>query len=213
MKYIIANWKAHKTLGETKTWVSDFLLEVHDLKETIVIIAPPYPLIIPTYELIKNQNNIFVASQDISKFDTGSYTGEVPAQTIKDVAKYAIIGHSERRENFKEDNETLAQKAKKAIENSIQPIFCVRSVGDPIPMGIKLVAYEPVSAIGTGYNEPIEKVLDVKKNLNLDKNIRFIYGGSVNPSNFKTYLDSPKIDGLLIGSASQDPKEFSKMLS
>lgn len=213
MKYIIANWKARKNLEEAKIWVNSFFQKVTALKETILIIAPPYPLILPIYELIKDKNNVHVASQDISKFDSGSYTGEVSAQTLKGIVKYSIIGHSERRQYFNEDNETLSQKTKKATENSIEPIFCVRNVHDPIPDGVNIVAYEPVDAIGTGSNEPVDKVLNVKKSLKLDINKKFIYGGSVNSTNYKIYLDSSEIDGLLIGSASLNPEEIAKMLS
>ena len=95
-----------------------------------------------------------------------------------------------------------------AKKYQIEPIFCLRNENDPIPAGIQIVAYEPVYAIGSGDNEPVEKVLAVKQKLKLSKNTVFLYGGSVNKNNISSYLHRQEIDGLLIGSASLTAKEF-----
>ena len=73
---------------------------------------------------------------------------------------------------------------------------------------MKFVAYEPVAAIGTGQNESLDKVLEMKKKMTLPAGCIFIYGGSVNEKNVHEYLVSDEIDGFLIGKASLDPAQF-----
>jgi triosephosphate isomerase len=77
-----------------------------------------------------------------------------------------------------------------------------------LSLRVKFVAYEPTSSIGTGNNDDINHVLEIKKQLHLAEATVFLYGGSVNVENCTTYLENPEIDGLLIGSASLDPHEL-----
>ena len=100
--FIVANWKAHKTQEEAIAW----LLEVKDSYNNTdsqstnktVVVCPPYPLMpIVANFITENSLPLHVGSQDISVFNTGAYTGEVPATTLEKFAKFCIIGHSERR--------------------------------------------------------------------------------------------------------------------
>ena len=83
-----------------------------------------------------------------------------------------------------------------------------RDEKDPIPNGVKIVAYEPVAAIGTGQNESPEQTVAMKKKMNLPKDCIFIYGGSVNEKNAGEYFATGEIDGFLIGKSCLDPKQF-----
>lgn len=213
MKYFIANWKANKNLNEAIQWIEKFLtLPLRD-DGIKVVICPPYPLLYPLKEKIKNAKNVYLGTQDISSFESGSYTGEVSVKTLQGLTEYVIIGHSERRKYFNENGQTLFKKTQLAKTYGIEPIFCIRDEKDALPDLVKIVAYEPVYAIGSGNNEPVEKVLELKQKLNLPKPCSFIYGGSVSIDNATSYLDSPEIEGFLVGGASLNPDEFLKIIN
>ncbi len=218
MRYIIANWKANKNIEEAEKWVNEFsallkndkeLLKKIQAKSLEIIIAPSFHLLNRVKELIPE--NIFLAAQDLSFYNRGSYTGEVPASTLTGLVDYAILGHSERRKYFKETNNVVDQKIALALENDIEPILCVRGREDLIPKGVMIVAYEPEWAIGTGKNAELKEVLEMKKLLPLNRDSKFLYGGSVDENSIRDYLNSDGIDGFLVGGASNNPESFYKM--
>src|SRR3989344_4204205 len=117
MKYIIANWKANKNIEEAEKWVNEFsallknnkeLLKKIQAKSLKIIIAPSFHLLSKVKELLPE--NIFLVAQDLSFYNRGSYTGEVPSSTLVGLVEYAILGHSERRKYFKETNNVVDQK-------------------------------------------------------------------------------------------------------
>lgn len=208
MKYVIGNWKAYKNEREALDWIDKFIS--FDLSKFAgkveIVLCPPSPLLTLVKEKLKNLP-VKLGSQDISFFHSGSYTGEVSAHTLKGIVDYCIIGHSERRKHFNETDAMLSQKAANALDFEIKPIFCIRSTVDKIPEKVSIVAYEPISAIGTGDNEEPNKVLAIKEILGKKPEI-FIYGGSVTSSNAKEYLSLSQIDGVLPGGASLKPDVF-----
>ncbi len=212
MKYIIANWKANKDLGQAREWLETFSKNYRQNEDAIIIIAPSFPFLQEVVNFSKEIKNIYTAAQDLSQFEEGSFTGEVTAKSLQGLIDYVILGHSERRKNFNERNEIIAQKVELAHKYQIKTILCLGSKVDELIKGVEMVAYEPSEAIGTGNNESIENVLEFKKSLQLD-NSKFLYGGSVNDQNIKDYLGSDQIDGLLVGGASLDAEQFSRIIS
>ncbi len=208
MKYILGNWKANKNFTEMKQWIYTFNREYHAQENVTLGVFPPLPFISYAQGKLKDCRNVFVGAQTISTYEKGSYTGEVTATTLEGVAEYAIIGHSERRKTFGETDEQLAEKVKQALAHKMIPVYCVRDEKDIIPPGVKIIAYEPVAAIGTGQNEPPEQTVAMKKKMNLPKDVVFIYGGSVNEKNAFDYFATGEIDGFLIGKACLDPAQF-----
>lgn len=191
-----------------KQWIYTFKREYRAHENVTLGIFPPLPFISYVQGKLKDCRNVFVGSQTLSSFEKGSYTGEVTATTLEGVASHSIIGHSERRKTFGETDEQLAEKVKQALDHHITPVYCVRDEKDPIPVGIKFVAYEPVAAIGTGQNEPPEQTSAMKAKMKLPKDVVFIYGGSVNEKNAFDYFATKEIDGFLIGKACLDPVQF-----
>lgn len=173
-----------------------------------IIICPPYPFIPLLIEKMARLPFVKIGSQDLSLYYQGAYTGEVTAHTLSHLASYAIIGHSERREHFGEKEDVLFSKVEHAKKANIEPVFCVRDENDTIPSAAKIIAYEPVSAIGTGQSDSLDNVLAMKATLKLPENGIFIYGGSVTESNVHLYLKHHDIDGVLLGGASLDPQRF-----
>lgn len=212
MKYVIGNWKANKNFDEVKTWIQTFLISYHARPEVSVILCPPHSFISYLAEKLISIENVSVGAQTISSIESGSYTGEVTAKSLVGMLRYAIIGHSERRIAFKETSEDLVLKTVQAKKYGIEPIYCVRDEKDLIPENVKLISYEPVSSIGTGQNESLEKILEIKNRLILPKDTVFLYGGSVNEDNVKEYLLSGQIDGFIIGGASLDVNQFLRII-
>ena len=207
--FIVANWKSNKTIPEVAEWFRTF----NNLQLTInkeVIICPSFTLIPFVKEsIVKGQSSIAVGVQDISLFDEGAYTGEVNGKQIKEFADFVIIGHSERRKNFLENDDLLFRKAELANKYGLTPIFCVQDETTKIPGNVEIVAYEPVFAIGTGNPDTPENAERLAVQIKATKGeIAVLYGGSVTSKNIKGFTQMPNIDGVLVGGASLDAKEF-----
>jgi triosephosphate isomerase len=154
MKYILGNWKANKNFVEVKQWIYAFQREYKAHEQVTLGIFPPFPFISYVQGKLKDCRNVFVGAQTISSFEKGSYTGEVTATSLEGVAEYAIIGHSERRKQFTETDEQLAEKVNQALAHNIIPLYCVRDENDPIPNGVTFIAYEPVASGQVRMNLP-----------------------------------------------------------
>lgn len=222
MKYFIANWKENKNIDETTSWISKFLellknnakvwshLESDKLK---IIICPQHTLIYSVANALGKIKNLHIGAQNISHFDEGSYTGEVSARSIENVVDFVILGHSERRLYFNETEEQLARKVELARKYKLEPILCLRNENDKVLKDVDIIAYEPVAAIGIGKSQDLENIIEMKKKLNLNPNIKYIYGGSANAQNIDKYRNSSEIDGFLISTASLDPVSFFNAIS
>ncbi len=210
--FIIANWKSYKTSLEAKEWleqISNFQFPVSNEKEVIVCV--PFTLL-PILKEYTDQASLSVkiGAEDVSPFEEGADTGEVNAEQVKEFADYAIIGHSERRKYFNEDDALLTKKVQMALQFQVTPIFCVQDENTFIPTGVTLVAYEPIFAIGSGTPDTPENAEKVIKTIK-SKNplVQYVlYGGSVKPENINTFTTSPSIDGALVGGASLEAEKF-----
>lgn len=216
--FIIANWKSNKTILEATEWFRTINNSpvTFNKEEKEVIVCAPFTLLPKVKKLTVNCSlSIVVGAQDISPFDEGAYTGEVNGEQIKEFADYVIIGHSERRQYFKEDRETLNRKVIMASKYNLLPIFCVQDQNTPIPPNVKIVAYEPVSAIGTGNPdtpENAEQIAILIKASNREIT-NVLYGGSVTSENINSFTKMSNIDGVLVGTSSLDPTEFLKIIN
>ncbi|MEK7185972.1 MAG: triose-phosphate isomerase [Patescibacteria group bacterium] len=212
--FIIANWKSNKTLDEAKDWLNKFSdhlkSESIDLSNKEIIICPSFTLLGFLSDLNRSLNlPIKLGAQDISPFDQGAYTGEIYGGQIKELADYAIIGHSERRQNFNESDETIFKKADQARKFAVIPVFCIQNENTTIPENISVIAYEPPSAIGTGHPDTPENADKIAEMVKSKYNTQFVlYGGSVKSENVKSFSDMPNIDGFLVGGASLNPSDF-----
>ena len=236
-KLVIANWKLNGSASFIRDFVQD--LGVADISslEADVVICPPFAYL-ETLIRALDETLIDVGSQDVSANETGAYTGEVAADMIADIgAKYAIVGHSERRAYHDETDDLVVEKTKQALAAGLTPVCCVGEslddrqsgktelvVGDQVRALIDafkpldhldrlVIAYEPVWAIGTGKTAQPEEAQAVHafiRNLLDDAGpkVSILYGGSVKPANAKELFSQPDIDGGLIGGASLVPQDF-----
>lgn len=200
---------------EANSWLQGLKIEDLRLTNKEIIICPPLTALPILKSLIINhKSSIKLGAQDISPFEEGAYTGEVSAKQIKEFADYVLIGHSERRKNFMENNEMLFKKVELANKYDLTPIFCVQGKKTQIPLNSNIIiAYEPINAIGTGHPDTPENAQAVASFLKKNYNVGYVlYGGSVTSKNVKEFTQMPNIDGVLIGRASLDAQEFYKII-
>jgi len=174
-KIIAGNWKMFKTIPEARSLVKQLCarMDKNPPKKTKVIVCPPFTSLSPVYEIIKG-SRLFMGAQNLFWDEEGAYTGEVSARMIKNTgARYVIVGHSERRAIFGEDENTINRKIKIALNKGLKVIHCVGETLEHREQGLTqeivvnqmewdlkgikedllkniIFAYEPVWAIGTG---------------------------------------------------------------
>lgn len=213
--WVIANWKSNKNIQEALDWVSQVGPQIPKNDPPAgglkVVVCPTFSCLSEVKKAVTVGGfPILVGSQDISAFGVGAYTGEEPAELLKDLISLSIIGHSERRQNFSETDEIVSKKVEQANKNNITPLVCVQGLDTPVPNNCKLLAYEPIFAIGTGNPDTPENANQIAKTLKekYGQDIEVLYGGSVTSENIKSFIDKKNINGALIGKASLDPQEF-----
>ena len=242
---IVGNWKLNKTIGEAVALVAALRSLVADITEVEVVVAPVFTGLSAVAEALTD-GDIRLAAQDVFWEDTGAFTGEVSPGMLKDVGcDYVIVGHSERRQYFGETNKNVNRKAKAAHAHGLIPIICVgetleeREAGntgavvkDHLLNGITglsadqivstIIAYEPVWAIGTGYNATpvqaqeihalIRSLLSEVYSADVTSQVRIQYGGSVKPDNAAELIAQPDVDGALVGTASWEADSFAQIV-
>jgi triosephosphate isomerase (TIM) len=212
--FIVANWKSNKTESEAREWLDGFKIQDLELTNKEIIICPSFTLLpnLKSY-FLNHKSSVRLGSQNISSFGEGAYTGEVNGKQIEELADYVIIGHSERRNNFKETDEIIFKKFKLAKEAGLNIIYCVQGKETKIPENADTVAYEPVYAIGTGNPDTPENADKVGIYFKANSQVRnVLYGGSVTAANVNSFTQMPNLDGVLVGKASLDPSEFLQII-
>jgi triosephosphate isomerase len=239
---IAGNWKMNGGLVANESLVKA-LLEGLAHPACDIALCAPAPYLAQLQSLLKG-SPIDWGSQDVSAHEQGAYTGEVSAAMLRDFGcRYAIVGHSERRQYHGETDEVVAAKAQRALGAGVTPIVCVgetlqqREAGET-EMVVKrqlaavihtvghciseiVVAYEPVWAIGTGKTATPEQAQQVHAVLRAQlaaattnpKRVHILYGGSMNAANAASLLTQPDIDGGLIGGASLKAPDFLQIIS
>jgi triosephosphate isomerase (TIM) len=170
-----ANWKMNLSVEQAITLLDEIVSKNIRLSENQeAVFGVPFPYLLLAKDKINNSKNYFVAAQNCYTKESGAFTGEVSAAMLSSLdIKYVIVGHSERREYFSEDNQTLSLKVDVCLKNNLKPIFCcgesleIREAGtqnDYVETQLKeslfhldssaikdfVIAYEPIWAIGTG---------------------------------------------------------------
>lgn len=214
-KIIAANWKSNITKFEAKKWINDVSLEFQN-SDIEIVIFPPFTLLDLLSGYIKvNSLPLSLGAQNISPFESGPYTGEVSGALIKEFADYVLIGHSERRTLFNENEEMINRKIEEALRFDLKPIVCISETDQVKNLNSDkiMLAYEPISSIGTNKPEDPQLVSQKINEIQTEKRVDVIYGGSVDGQNVKDYLAKENISGVLIGSSSIDPQNFIKILN
>ena len=230
---IAGNWK----MNGSKKNLSDLAEQLFSLQcDADVVIFPPNVYIRDAIEAFSGAS-IAVGAQNVSEHSHGAYTGEISSEMLIDIGcEYCIVGHSERRSLYGEDNFKIAGKFYQANEAGLIPILClgetlnqrekdetldvitaqlnavVEYTGKALPSDL-VIAYEPIWAIGSGKPASTDQIQIVHQYIRCKLqekgfSAKILYGGSVTPENTKELLKESDIDGLLVGGASLDAKSF-----
>lgn len=181
---VVGNWKLNGNLSSTRELVSGVLAGLSAVANTDVGVCPPYPFLSLASELL-DSSAIKLGAQDVSDQESGAFTGEVSGGMLKDVGcHFVLVGHSERRSLFMEDDAFTARKFVAAQNAGLVPILCVGELLEERESGVteqvvarqldavielagvnalqqSVIAYEPVWAIGTGKTASPEQAQDV----------------------------------------------------
>lgn len=237
-KLIVGNWKMNGGLASNEALLGAIADGISSVSNARLAVCVPAPYLAQVQSRLQG-SALAWGSQDVSAHEQGAYTGEVSAQMLKDFAcRYAIVGHSERRQYHGETDEVVATKAQRALAAGITPIVCVgetlaeREAGQTESVVKRqlaavihavghctselVVAYEPVWAIGTGLTATPEQAQQVHAVLRAQlmaasqqaQRVAIVYGGSMNAGNAAILLSQLDVDGGLIGGASLKPADF-----
>jgi len=246
-KLIAGNWKMNGSLAANEALLRDIVAGLPAQPACAVAVCVPAPYLAQVSALVAALpavSDLDLGAQDVSSQASGAFTGEVSAAMLKEFGcRYAIVGHSERRQYHGETDALVADKAKAALAAGITPIVCVGETlaerdaghtGDVVRRQLAAVihinghciseivlAYEPVWAIGTGKTatpeeaQAVHAVLRTQLKAATDQaaRVKILYGGSMNASNAASLLAQADIDGGLIGGASLKAPDFLKIIA
>lgn len=238
-----ANWKMHLSLTGAQALASEVITTYRD-EITVpvpVVLCVPSPYLAHVSHLVKP--TLFVGGQNVHEAEKGAFTGEVSAEMLKSCgATHVLVGHSERRMLFGENDERLKSKLRRALDTGLRPIFCVGETREERAAGMHegvvvgqmreafevlrpadevVWAYEPVWAIGTGQNAGPEDAQAMHAAVRAALRERFgdkaertpvLYGGSLNAENARSLFSMPDVDGGLVGGASLNARTFIHIL-
>lgn len=236
-KLIAGNWKMNGSLSANEALLKGLLSGIGQPACNVAVCVPAAYL--AQCQTLLAGSMIDLGAQDVSSHESGAYTGEISSAMLKEFGvRYAIVGHSERRQYHGETDEVVAAKAQRALSSGITPIVCVgetlaeREAGKTEEVVKRqlaavihtnghciseiVVAYEPVWAIGTGLSATAEQAQHVHAVLRSQlkaatshaDRIKLLYGGSMNAGNAASLLAMQDIDGGLIGGAALKSQDF-----
>jgi len=231
---VIANWKMYGSLSDAIVLATGIRDGIENFSGVEIILCPPAIWLTEVAGIIhKRIDQLALGAQNIHYLSEGEFTGEISATMVCDVARYAIVGHSERRKNFGETASIVARKAAAALDAGLSPIVCVgeqkksedsvQKVVDELKELLSdvrkseyrdiVVAYEPVWAVGANESATPEYSARVIVKLReiVSAETPILYGGSVNAANVYSFVRRPEIDGVLVGRAGLKVGEFVKI--
>ena len=240
----VANWKMEKSFPDSIDFCTTHKAGLKSLAAQVgieLVVCPSFPVLFSLNELL-DDTMVHLGAQTCSAHKLGPYTGQVSAQSLKEVGcSYCIVGHNEQRQYAGVTDQDVADQADHLCVQKIEPIICVGETKeafdnnqalsviekqlDPVLEKLKntkhpiTIAYEPVWAIGTGVVPPAQYLTQLFEHINtiLSKvhsgPWRLIYGGSVSEKTIPSFKQIPFLTGFLVGSASLDFQKFEKIVS
>ena len=186
-KIVAGNWKMNKTFEEAQALVSEVVNMINDEvnNEAQIVLCPSFPFLATISKTIDGNANVHLGAQNCHQNESGAYTGEVSAGMLQSVGvEYVILGHSERRQYFYEDDQLLEAKVKAVLKQGLSPIFCIGESLEQREQDLTfsiletqlseglfhlsneefdrvVIAYEPIWAIGTGKTASSQQAQEV----------------------------------------------------
>jgi triosephosphate isomerase (TIM) len=239
-EYLIAgNWKMYKSADQSREFIHELAQTFAPVPGLEVAVFPPFTALAGLRGL---DAKIKIGAQNMFYEEKGAFTGEISPLMLQELVDYVLLGHSERREIFKESDEDVNKKVRAALQFNLLPVLCVgetlqeREAGKTMgkiknqlekalqgvenrEMSKIVVAYEPIWAIGTGRNATPAQAQEVHhfikgiwQGMAPGQNLKILYGGSVKPENSLELLAQDDISGVLVGGASLKVEQFSAII-
>jgi triosephosphate isomerase (TIM) len=232
---IVGNWKMNLDRARALELAERVVAGGRDRAGAEVLLAPPF-VYLEAVRAVTHGSDVGIAAQDLHWEPSGAWTGAISGSMLTDVgATHVLVGHSERRRLFGDDDETVARKMRAARAAGLTPILCVgeneeeRDGGREIEVVVRqtraaglpdrgaepsVIAYEPIWAIGTGRVARPSDAAAAHRAIRkaLGGRARILYGGSVTPGNAASLLAEREIEGLLVGGASLSATSFADIL-
>ena len=239
-KYVAGNWKMNMDKAGAVELAKGLVESLKGLNAKYMI-APPFVYLDAVYQITKG-SNIILGAQDMAATENGAHTGAVSGAMLKDIGvETVILGHSERRYEFYENDALINKKIHEALKCGLDVVLCIGELSSHRIVGVTericelqirdglkgisedqlshiSIAYEPVWAIGTGKTATPAEAQEVHASVRsvitrlyspkAAKEIKILYGGSMNDTNAEELLAQPDIDGGLIGGASLKVDKF-----
>lgn len=233
-KIIVANWKLNGSSSFIESYINNIKLKYNHDNSKCLVICPPNLFI----NKVKS-GNFLIGAQDCSIYTKGAYTGEISTKMLRDIGcQFCIIGHSERRSLFNDNNDQISKKIINCLLEEIIPILCIGEnfqqrkenltkdilrdqIKKCLPKEVNynniIIAYEPLWAIGSGFLPSLEDIseilLFIKNDIFQNNNYKILYGGSIIASNSSNILNLKSLDGILVGGASINIGEFNEIIN
>lgn len=238
---VMGNWKMNLTRAEAVALARELAEASPDIPGGAVVVCPS-PVHVDAVAGAIAGSGIGLGAQDVVAEDAGAFTGGTSVAQLAELGtRWVLVGHSERRAVFGEQDELLERKFAAVVAGGLRPVLCVGETleereagrtaervvaqldqGLPAEPGTDFaIAYEPVWAIGTGRNAVLADVVEVhtlirerlaeRVGAGLAEAVPVLYGGSVNETNAGEYLSHPQVDGALVGGASLDAARFGQI--
>jgi triosephosphate isomerase len=245
-RIVAGNWKMHFVSAPAAEFCRELRRGLAERRAELGLVSGPEVILFPSFPLLPAVarelagSEVALGAQDLHPAERGAHTGDVSAPQLVDAGcRWVLCGHSERRRDHGESDELVAEKVAAAARHGLVPLLCVgetreqreagatfevlaRQVrsglsshpGAPVP---RVIAYEPVWAIGTGLTASPETAQEAHRFLRAEVGeasgedagaVTLLYGGSVTPANAAGLIAQPDVDGFLVGGASLDPVQF-----
>lgn len=238
---VAGNWKMNTLRADAIALATAIRNQADGVARVEKIVCPPFVFLHDVAAAVAG-SSVRVGSQNVFWEEKGAFTGEVSVTQVAEVAQFAIIGHSERRQFFGETDDTVNRRVKSALAHGLKPIMCVgelleqRNAGETEAVLVRqtrggldgveitpdfVIAYEPVWAIGTGLaadgptaQTAIALIRRTVRELAgpTADAVRILYGGSVTADNVAEFMSQPDIDGSLVGGASLKADGFTAII-
>jgi len=239
-KLVVGNWKMNGRIAQNQALLGSVVNGVRDLHHADFVVCVPYPYLAQAQTLLQG-TNVHWGAQNLCSNENVALTGAVSAFMLADYGcSYVIVGHSERRIQFHETDDTAATRFNAAVKAGLTPIFCMGEskeeresdwteyvVGRQLDSIIRrygagalekaVLAYEPLWAVGTDVPATPDQAQQVhafirdrvaRCDATVAKNVRILYGGSIQPKNAAALFVMPDVDGGLVGRCSLNAQQF-----
>jgi triosephosphate isomerase len=216
-RLVAGNWKMHGSLAANQRLLDALKLGAPSAPGVAIAVCVPFPYLQQAADALAG-TGIALGAQTLSEHDSGAYTGEVSGAMLREQGcRYAIVGHSERRQLFGERDTQIAAKFAAAQRTGLVPILCVgETLAEREQSATEAVVGRQVGAVlevagASALRHAIvayEPVWVGRADANVAAGLPILYGGSVKPANAKELFAMPDVDGGLIGGASLVAEDF-----